>query len=80
MLIFLFVLQLTTELELDLQTTTRKWRLHTCSIKNKDQIQAAFEDFNKLLIEMKEDEEREERKEEQNGEFNKIQFLSLNVV
>lgn len=41
-------------------------------MKNKEEIMAAFQDFNKLLLEMKEKEEREDKTEEQDGEFSKI--------
>lgn len=64
--------QITKELELGLQSTARKWIIHTCSMKNKEEIMAAFQDFNKLLLEMKEKEEREDKTEEQDGEFSKI--------
>lgn len=65
--------QLTNELELSLQTSCRKWLLHTCSRNNKDQILAAFQEFNKILIEMKEEQERGDEKEgEANGEFSRI--------
>lgn len=38
---------------------------------------AAFQDFNKLLLEMKEKEEREDKTEEQDGEFSKIWFDTI---
>lgn len=48
-----FIFQLRKVLELDLETNSRHWEMHSCTASDRQSIKAAFNSFNKKLLESK---------------------------